>query len=51
MEKESWRWTCGTYTRQEALDYLANDGLKEEDHEIIQTQSHLLLVKTLRQES
>ena len=34
----------GTYSSEkDAYDYLANEGLKAEDHEIIQTQSHLLL--------
>ncbi len=45
-KREAGGGLVGTFsTRQEALDYLANDGLKEEDHEIIQTQSHLLLRK------
>ena len=36
----------GTYASQQAaLDHLAKEGLKAEDHEIIQTQSHLLLRK------
>ena len=45
-KREAGGGLVGTFsTKQEALDYLANDGLKEEDHEIIQTQSHLLLRK------
>ena len=36
----------GTYSSQaDALEYLADQGLKADDHEIIQTQSHLLLRK------
>ena len=36
----------GTYASQQAaLDHLAKEGLKAEDHEIMQTQSHLLLRK------
>ena len=36
----------GTYPSQEAaLSYLEQEGLKAEDHEIIQTQSHVLLRK------
>ncbi len=36
----------GTYPSEKAAyDYLASEGLKAEDHEIIQTQSHLLLRK------
>ena len=36
----------GTYPNEKAAyDYLAGEGLKAEDHEIIQTQSHLLLRK------
>ena len=45
-KRESGGGLIGTYTSQSAaLDHLAKEGLKAEDHEIIQTQSHLLLRK------
>ena len=45
-KRESGGGLVGTYASQEAaLDHLAKEGLKAEDHEIIQTQSHLLLRK------
>jgi len=45
-KREAGGGLTGTYTsQQQALDYLAEQGLKAEDHEIIQTQSHLLLRK------
>ena len=45
-KRESGGGLIGTYGSQSAaLDHLAKEGLKAEDHEIIQTQSHLLLRK------
>lgn len=45
-KRESGGGLIGTYSSQSAaLDHLAKEGLKAEDHEIIQTQSHLLLRK------
>ena len=45
-KRESGGGLVGTYPSQEAaLSYLEQEGLKAEDHEIIQTQSHVLLRK------
>jgi len=45
-KRESGGGLIGTYGSQEAaLSYLEKEGLKAEDHEIIQTQSHILLKK------
>ena len=45
-KRESGGGLVGTYpSQQAALSYLEQEGLKAEDHEIIQTQSHVLLRK------
>ena len=45
-KKDAGGGLVGTYSSQaDALEYLADQGLKADDHEIIQTQSHLLLRK------